>query len=273
MALRVGALQMSSGLVKADNLSRLTALIDRAADAGAELVVAPEASMHDFGPPDLPLAAVAEPLDGPFVAGLAAAARRREVSVLAGMFEVADGSHVFNTVVAVGPAGELLGTYRKQHLFDALGWMESERLLPGAPGDRLVLPVGDIVIGVMTCYDVRFPELARALVDEGAQLLAIPSAWVAGEHKLEQWKALTCARAIENVCYVAGAVQPPPTYTGGSRVVDPWGLVVAELDPSADDAVVVADVDPARVAECRERMPSLVNRRWRVSPRRSSEPG
>jgi predicted amidohydrolase len=188
------------------------------------------------------------------------------VTVLAGMFEVADGRHVFNTVVAVGPGGELAGSYRKQHLFDALGWMESDRLLAGSPGDGLVLPVGDLTVGVMTCYDVRFPELARFLVDEGAQLLAIPSAWVAGEHKLEQWRALTTARAIENVCYVAGAVQTPPTYTGGSRVVDPWGVEIAAVEP-ATEGVAVADVSTEKVAECRQRMPSLANRRWRVSPR------
>lgn len=264
--MRVAVLQVASGLDKAANLERLVALVDRAADQGADLVVAPEAAMHDFGQPDLPLGPVAEPLDGPFVSGLAEVSSRRGVTVMAGMFEVADGTHVYNTVVVTGPTGELVGTYRKQHLFDALGWLESERLLPGDPGEFLVLPVGDVNVGIMTCYDVRFPELARALVDEGAQLLAIPSAWVAGESKLDQWRALTTARAIENVCYVAGAVQLPPIYTGGSRVVDPWGIELAALE-STVEGIAAADVRAERVAECRERMPSLVNRRWRVSPR------
>ena len=131
----------------------------------------------------------------------------------------------FNTVVAVGPGGELLGRYRKQHLFDALGWMESERLLAGDPADGWSFAVGDMRVGVMTCYDIRFPELARALVDDGATLLVVPSAWVAGPNKLEQWRALATARAIENVCYVAGAVQSPPSYTGESARQSsiPWG--------------------------------------------------
>lgn len=262
---RIGVAQFASGLDKAENLDRLCAAIDTAADSGAELIIAPEASMHDFGPPSLHLAEVAEPLDGPFVSGLMQSAKRRAVTVVAGMFEVGDGHHVYNTIVAVGPAGALRGTYRKQHLFDALGWMESDRLLPGRPEDRLVFSCGGLRVGVMTCYDVRFPELARALVDDGAQLIVIPSAWVAGPRKLEQWWALTTARAIENVCYVAGAGQTPPTYTGGSIIVDPWGEVLAGLD--ADEGVAVAEVSAKRVKECREKMPSLANRRWTVDPR------
>ncbi|HVS67870.1 MAG TPA: carbon-nitrogen hydrolase family protein [Mycobacteriales bacterium] len=269
--MKVAVMQIAASLDKAENLGRLRARIEHAAGHGADLVVAPEAAMHDFGTPDLALASVAEPLDGPFVAGLADAARRQGVTVVAGMFEVADGdtgsgNRVFNTVVAVGPDGSLIGRYRKQHLFDALGWMESDRLLPGDPDDRLVFAVGDVSVGVMTCYDIRFPELARALADDGAELIAVPSAWVAGEHKLEQWQALTTARAIENVCYVAGAVQCPPTYTGGSRIVDPWGIELAAVDPRAE-GVAAAEVSAARVSQCREKMPSLANRRWQVVPR------
>jgi predicted amidohydrolase len=262
---KVGVAQFASGLDKAANLERLVALVAAAAEQGAELVIAPEVSMYDSGSAGAPLGSVAERLDGPFVTALVEVAARRGITVVAGMYEVADGSRVFNTVVAVGPHGDLVGRYHKQHLFDALGWMESDRLAPGEPADRLVFPVGEMTVGVMTCYDVRFPELARALVDDGADVIAIPSAWVAGPSKLAQWRALTTARAIENVCYVAGAVQPPPTYTGGSIVVDPWGEVLASLDN--DEGIAVADVSADRVAECRKRMPSLANRRWRVVPR------
>ncbi|HVV74446.1 MAG TPA: carbon-nitrogen hydrolase family protein [Mycobacteriales bacterium] len=271
MTLNVAVTQIASGLDKADNIRRLRALIEQAAEHGAELVVAPEAAMHDFGAPDLPLAPVAEPLDGPFVSALAEIAKRRGITVVAGMFEVAQGDgerddRVFNTVVAVGADGDLIGHYRKQHLFDALGWLESDRLLPGDPVQRLVFQVADVTVGVMTCYDIRFPELARALADDGVDLIAVPSAWVAGDHKLEQWRALTASRAIENVCYVAGAVQCPPTYTGGSRIVDPWGIELAAADPQAE-GIVAAEISAKRVAECRERMPSLANRRWKVEPR------
>jgi predicted amidohydrolase len=264
--MRVALAQLTAGADKAENLDRLVAQVAHAAAAGADLVVAPEAAMHEFGHPDRPLAPVAEPLDGPFVTGLAAAASRHRVAVLAGMFETAgDPTLAYNTVVVVGEDGGLLGRYRKQHLFDAHGWVESQRLAAGAAGERLVVDVGDVRVGVLTCYDLRFPELARALVDDGATVLAVPAAWVAGPLKEDQWLTLLRARAVENVCYVAAAGQPPPGFTGRSCLVDPYGVVLAAA--AERELLVVGDVDPARVAECRDRVPSLQHRRWRVVPR------
>jgi predicted amidohydrolase len=222
--------------------------------------------MHDFGPQDLALAPFAEALNGPFVTGLADIARGSGVSVVAGMFELVDGdaSRAYNTVVALGPDGALRGRYRKQHLFDALGWVESDRLVAGEPGEQLVFDCGEMTVGVMTCYDVRFPELGRVLVDQGATVLAIPSAWVAGPGKERQFRALCTARAVENVCYVAAAVQCPPSYTAESCIIDPFSNVLAELDHF--ESVAVAEVSALRVQECRARMPSLRHRRWGVSP-------
>ena len=263
----MGLLQIASGEDKAANLAAVVAGVEALAAEGAQLVVAPEASMHGFGTPDLPLAPVAEPLDGPFVSGVQAAAKRAAVTVLAGMFEPVedDPARAYNTIVAVGASGELLGRYRKQHLFDALGWIESDRLEPGRPEDRLVFTCADLTVGVMTCYDLRFPELARALADDGVDIIAIPSAWVAGPLKEDQWVTLVRARAIENVVYVAAADQPAPAYAGRAMVVDPFGVVVAGLGERPGH--VVADVDLERLAECRKRMPSLDHRRWSVTPR------
>lgn len=263
--MKVALAQFAAGEDKPANLERLRALAGNAAAAGASLVLAPEASMHGFEPSDRPLADVAEPLDGHFVTALGEIARELGLTIAAGMFETADGGRAFNTVVAVGPTGELAGSYRKQHLFDALGWTESARLAPGTAGDQLLLDVGDLRIGVLTCYDLRFPELARALVDDGATALAIPSAWVAGPHKLDQWEALTTARAVENVCYVLACGQPPPEYVGHSRVVDPFGDVLAAL--ADEDGVAVADITADRVTTCRQAMPSLSHRQWSVTPK------
>ena len=264
--MRVGTVQFTASDDKAANRDRLAGLVAVAADKGAELVVAPEAAMHGFAQPDTPLAPVAEPLDGPFVERLRKSANEHGVTVLAGMFESAaeDPSRVYNTVVAVDGAGELIGTYRKQHLFDALGWVESDRVLAGGATDRLVFACGGLRVGVMTCYDVRFPELARVLADDGADLIALPAAWVAGPLKEDQWVTLVRARAIENVVYVAAAGQAPPQYSGRSMVVDPFGVVVASLAEA--EGVAVADVDADRLRTCRERMPSLSHRRWRVTP-------
>jgi predicted amidohydrolase len=265
--MRIAVAQFAAGMDKPANLAHVQALVGEAADAGATLVIAPEAAMNDFGPQELALAPVAEPLDGAFVSGLADIAAKRAVTVVAGMFESVEGdsTRAYNTVVALDPSGHLIGRYRKQHMFDAYGWRESERLVAGDPSDRLVLDCGEFQVGVLTCYDIRFPELTRALVDDGATVLAVPSAWVAGPRKAMQFRTLATARALENVCYLAGAVQSPPGYTGESCIIDPFGEVLAELGDA--DGVAVADISAKRVIECRERVPSLDNRRWRVVPR------
>jgi deaminated glutathione amidase len=267
VTMKVAVVQHPAGFDKPANLAAVQALVTEAAGEGATLVVAPEAAMHDFGPQDLALAQFAEPLDGPFVTGLADTASRLGITVVAGMFEAVAGdvTRAFNTVVAIGSTGELIGRYRKQHLFDALGWVESDRLVAGESQDRLVFDCDDMTVGVMTCYDIRFPELARALIDDGATLLAIPSAWVAGPGKADQFRTLARARAIENVAYVAAAVQGPPTYTGQSAIIDPLGEVLAELGEA--DGAAVADVTGERIVVCRGRMPSLQHRRWQVTPR------
>jgi predicted amidohydrolase len=262
---RVAVVQFRSGPDPADNRRRLLAWVKRAAADGAELVVCPEAAMREFGDFGPALAASAEPVDGPFVTALATVAARRRVTVLAGMFEALPGApdRPYNTVVAVRPDG-FAGRYRKVHLFDAAGWQESARLSPGPVDDDalLLVPCGELTVGVLTCYDLRFPELARALVDQGATALAIPAAWVAGPLKEQQWRTLLAARAIENGCWVFGAGQPGPTYAGRSAIVDPLGVETATQGDG--EGCPVGSVSAERVAAVRERMPSLRHRRFRV---------
>src|SRR5262249_35461778 len=147
------------------------------------------------------------PLDGEFGSGLAGAARANGVALVAGVFEPAPGDRVYNTAVAYDAAGARVAAYRKIHLFDALG----ERGAPmGAPrGQPGAVDLWRLRVGVMTCYDVRFPELARALTVRGAELIVIPAAWAAGLFKEEHWVTLVRARAIENTVWVAAACQVP----------------------------------------------------------------
>ncbi|GAA3537138.1 hydrolase [Aeromicrobium flavum] len=227
---------------------------------GQDLVVLPEAMMHDFGPPEHDLAAAAEPLDGPFVNLLSQQARRLGSTIVAGMFERTDDLP-YNTLVVLGPDGELVTTYRKIHLYDSFGYRESERLR-AADIAPVVIPVGDLSLGLMTCYDLRFPELSRALVDAGAEAFVVPAAWVAGEHKVEHWRTLLRARAIENTVWVAAAGQGGSRYSGHSLVADPWGTIVVEAAGGNEQVTAQMTVDAVR--RSREVNPSLANRRMQT---------
>ena len=254
--MRVAVLQMSSGIDSAANREQVARRLSDLHD-GLDLVVLPEGTMHDFGPRDHDLSAIAEPLDGPFVSLLAEEASRLGATVVAGMFERTDDLP-FNTLVAVGPDGKMAGLYRKIHLYDSFGYRESDRLAAG-PIEPVVLDVAGLRIGLMTCYDLRFPELGRALVDAGALALVVPSAWVAGPGKVHHWRTLLTARAIENTVYVVAAAQNGEEYCGHSMIVDAAGSMVEEAGQG--DAVLRADLSATSVSEVRDANPSLLNRR------------
>lgn len=258
--MRVALLQLAAGLDWSANMADVTRL---AGDARADLLVLPEAVMHDFGPVDMPLGPAAQPLDGPFVAAISALARRQDAPVVAGMFERSDDpDRPYNTLVAVGPDGSILGTYRKNHLYDSFGYRESDRLRTGEPS-AVVIDVAGFRLGLQTCYDVRFPEQSRALVDAGAEVLLVPAAWVRGPLKEDQWLTLLRARAIENTVYVAAAAQCGRQYCGHSALIDPMGVLVAAL--GEDEGVITGDISADRLAAVRSRNPALQHRRWEVA--------
>lgn len=219
-------------------------------------MVLPEAYARDFGSPGSDISEFAEALDGPFVSALVEAAGDR--TVVAGMFERSDDDkRPFNTVVVVNANG-IVASYRKIHLYDSFGYQESLALSAGATDQHVAFDVAGVRVAVMTCYDLRFPELARRYAGD-ADLLVVPAAWVAGPRKVHHWRTLLTARAIENLCYVAGAAQAGPRYCGTSLLIDPRGDVLAEA--GADATTLMAEVDPAVVAETRRENPSLDNRR------------
>jgi predicted amidohydrolase len=250
--LRIALVQEASGLDPAANRARLAALTP----AGADLVVFPEAFARDFGDAGSDVSAYAEPADGPFAAEVERVAAERGTTVVAGMFETsADPGRPFNTLVLRGAAH---ADYRKVHLYDSFGYRESDRLSAGDV-EPVVVDLAGFRVGLMTCYDLRFPELARALVDRGAEVLVVPAAWVAGERKVEHWRTLARARAIENTVFVAAAGQPGPRYTGHSLVVDPLGDVLAEAGVGPE--VLTAVLDRSVLEAARRTNPSLANRR------------
>lgn len=247
----------------AANRDTVAELAARAVARGATLVVFPEYSSFFVDPFDDSLRDAAEELDGPFTSRLRAIAAEHGIQVVAGLLERAEGGRVHNTVVAVG-AGGVEAVYRKQHLYDAFGQRESDWVAPGELGPAQVFVAGGVRCGIMTCYDLRFPESARVLVDAGADLLLVPAEWVRGPLKEDQWTTLLRARAIENTAYVAAADHPAPLGVGRSAIVDPQGVVLAGLGPTTD--IAVAPVDADAVERVRLLNPALRLRRYRVVP-------
>lgn len=249
------------------NMAVITRLVGDAAGGGASVVVLPEYA--SCTPPvfDRRLITGAQPLDGPFVTALSCLAATHGVAIIGGMAELVPGSpRVHNTVVAVVADGSLAATYRKVHLYDALGVCESDLVAPGDPHQVAVVDIGGLRVGIQTCYDLRFPESTRVLADAGADVVVVPSQWVPGPHKVGQWTTLLGARAIENAVYVAGAGQSGPTGAGHSRVVDPHGVVVV-ADLADDTAVALAHIDTDLLAAVRNANPVLAARRFAVVPR------
>ena len=257
--------QFSATTKTQENLETVVRMTEEAAAQGAEFVLFPEYAMFKQPVRDAEFLKTCESLDGPFASGLRALAKRLGVYVLCGLNEKIEGEKVgYNTILIVGKDGTDLGVYRKVHLYDAFGGRESDWIRPGPTDQQVVFHIGDLDCGVMTCYDVRFPEITRQLVDQGAEVILLPTAWTAGTRKEDHWMTLVRARAIENTAYVIGADQAPPGGTGGSVVIDPMGVVVAELGEGP--GLLFAEVKPDRVRVVRERNPSLQHRRYKVVP-------
>jgi deaminated glutathione amidase len=267
--MRIALAQILSGTDPAANLRLVREYTDRAADAGARLVVFPEATMCRFGVPLLP---VAEPIDGPWARGVRRIAADSGVTVIAGMFTPSGDGRVTNTLIATGPgapdepSGQLWAHYDKIHLYDAFGFTESRTVAPGH--EPVVITVDGVGVGLSVCYDIRFPELYTELARRGAQLIAVCASWGSGPGKLDQWTLLARARALDSMSYVAAAGQADPgealtssgapTGVGGSLVASPLGEVVASA--GAHPHLVVADIDVDRVAKARDAIAVLRNR-------------
>lgn len=262
--MRIALAQILSGTEPAANLELVGEYTHRAAAAGAKLVVFPEATMCRFG---VPLAPVAEPMDGPWATGVRRIAADSGVTVVAGMFTPSGDGRVMNTLIAAGPGSpnEPDARYDKIHLYDAFGFTESRTVAPGH--EPVVVSVDGVGVGLSICYDVRFPELYTELARRGAQLIVVCASWGAGPGKLEQWTLLARARALDAMSYVAAAGQAdpgpalaatgPPTGVGGSLVASPLGEVMASAGPHPE--LLVADIDLDRVAQARDTLAVLRN--------------
>jgi predicted amidohydrolase len=266
---KIALAQIITGREVQRNLDVLEEYARQAKEGGAELVVFPEATMRAFGNS---LHDIAEPLDGPWANRVRSIAAGLGIVIVAGMFtpgSASDGGRgkVRNTLLVTGPGVDT--SYDKVHLFDAFGFLESDTVDAGS--GPVTFDAGGLTFGLATCYDIRFPSLFTANADRGADVNIICASWGAGPGKVDQWKLLARARAVDTTTYVLACgqgdpasqgIEPrgaAPTGVGHSAVVSPFGEVLSELDGAP--GLLLADLDPAVVKEARAKLPVLANRR------------
>lgn len=261
----VALVQMRSSENKEENLKASVDFISRAADRKASLICFPEFQMAfsplKQSPKDL-ANNVAEYIDGGnFVSTLCRSAKKNKIGVIATVYERNKNKNefkVYDTAVIINNKGQITSVYRKLHLYNALGFRESDKLIQGNVIEK---PVSTLVgnIGLMICYDIRFPEMSRILTVNGADILVVPSAWVYGIMKEDHWRTMIMARAIENGSYIIAPDQVGNIFSGRSMVADPFGTVL--LDMGDKQGMDVVEIDKSRVMKVRESLPLLKNRR------------
>ncbi|QCO97052.1 carbon-nitrogen hydrolase family protein [Arthrobacter sp. 24S4-2] len=278
--MRVALAQVVTGRDISGNLDLVENFARQAKNGGAELVVFPEATMRAFGNS---LLDIAEPLHGPWARRVRQIADKLGIVIVAGMFTpghtggdgVRDGDEggrreavrkIRNTLLVTGPGVD--ASYDKIHLFDAFGFAESDTVDPGS--GPVTFELGGISFGLATCYDIRFPALFTANADLGAEVNIVCASWGSGPGKVDQWRLLARARAVDTTTYVLACGQgdpatqgieakgSAPTGVGHSAVVSPLGEVLEELDDGI--GLLFADIDPAVVKEARTKLPVLANR-------------
>jgi predicted amidohydrolase len=264
---RTALVQMKSSLHKEENLAHSLRLIKQAAENNAQLVCFPEFQMAYSPPEQKPeaLYQVAEKINGNFISKLINSAKKNKINVIATIYEIINTNKqnhkVSDTAVLISDRGKLESAYRKIHLYDALGFKESKKLIAGNIIERPVkTSVG--TLGLLICYDMRFPEISRILTVNGASILVSPSAWVSGIMKEEHWEIMLKARAIENGVYVIAPNQLGNIYSGRSMVIDPFGSTL--VDMGNREGMELVDIDNSRIDTIRGTLPLLENRRTDV---------
>jgi predicted amidohydrolase len=264
---RAAIVQMKSSEEKEHNLAYSVKLINEAAKRKARLICFPEFQMA-YSPAEQKtesLHRIAEKISGNFVSTLSNSARQNKINVIATMYEIINANEksqkVFDTGIIINELGKVQSIYRKVHLYDALGFKESKKLLAGSIIEKpSKTSVGNL--GLQICYDMRFPEISRILTVNGANILVSPSAWVAGFMKKVHWEVMVRARAIENGVYVLAPNQVGNIYCGHSMAIDPFGATV--LDMKNRQGIEYVDIDTAKIDTTRRTLPLLMNRRTDV---------
>lgn len=264
--MKVAVVQFKASTNKETNLKKIVSYIKKAASKNATLCAFPEFMMFYTNSSQTPkqLASLAETINGDFVKTIADTAKENCIQVVGSFYEKSKKKdRVYDTSFVIDKSGKVISTYRKIHLYDALGFRESDKM---ASGSKIAKPVKTTLgrVGMMICYDLRFPEMSRSLAAAGSDVLIAPSAWVKGNMKEEHWITINKTRAIENGCYVIAPDQVGNIYCGRSLVVDPYGKIL--LDMKKKQGIGYANIDLKKVKQTRKVLPLLKNRRTDVYP-------
>lgn len=267
--LRVAVAQFPGSNDIAQNKKYISDLSRQAAEAKADLVVFPEAAMCAFSSDLATLQAVAGEHSAAFITFMQELAKAHGFAIIVGVLSPSDredDERVVNQLIAIGADGEVITRYTKIHLYDAFSFKESDKVQPASLyEDQRELSLFNLKgfnIGLVNCYDLRFPELSRKLAIGGADILSISAAWLAGPYKETHWETLARARAIENTCYVLACGQTAPKNTGQSMIIDPMGAILAGA--AEEPGVIVQTLTRDRISAVRQTLPCLANRRYQV---------
>ena len=264
--MKVAVVQFKASTDKEINLKKIINYITKAAEKKATLVAFPEFMMFytNSSQTSKQLVNLAETINGNFVNTIARTAKENHIQVVGSFYEKSTKKNrVHDTSFVIDKSGKVISTYRKIHLYDALGFKESDKMVQGS---KIAKPVKTSIgkIGMMICYDLRFPEMSRSLAAAGSEVLIAPSAWVKGNMKEEHWITLNKTRAIENGCYVIAPDQVGNIYCGRSIAVDPYGKIL--LDMKKKQGIGYVNIELKNVKQIRKVLPLLKNRRIDIYP-------
>ena len=264
---KIAIVQLKASTDKNKNLKKILHYISKAAKYGADVCAFPEFMMFYTKSSQTPrqLANAAESINGNFVTEIANAAKQNSIMVVGTLYEKSKKKNrVYDTCFLVNQNGKITRTYRKIHLYDALGFKESDKMVPGS---KIALPLRTKIgtLGMLICYDLRFPEMSRNLALAGSEILFAPSAWIKGPFKEEHWLIFNKTRAIENGCYLIAPDQVGNIYCGRSLVVNPYGKIL--LDMKRKEGIGFVDISLQDVYKIRKKLPLLKNRRPKIYSR------
>lgn len=255
---KIALIQLKTSIHKNQNLKKILEYIKYAAKNHADVCIFPEFMMFYYDPKYISISNFAESINGSFIKQISYAAKSKSINIIGTFYEKSNTSKVYDTAFFIDKYGTVITTYRKIHLYDAFGFKESDYILPGS---KIMNPINTGIgkLGMLICYDLRFPEISRILTVRGSEILVIPSAWINGYMKEQHWLAINKTRAIENGCYVIASNQVGNIYCGRSLVVDPMGKIL--LDMKKRENIKFVNVCIEKIRHTRKKLPLLKHRR------------